>query len=188
MIRLTRTDIELLELAVLKVPWYMVCGDFHRRYGSSAKLAARLLELQAADTMADQLRHRRETLAEREQVQASKNELLRWNEARTIVRRRMEELAEQIAETEQATSSIDQQRERLQAQLKTVIAPREAEALQSEITAIDRKLTSPALYADEPSEVAALGKARSEAVRKMAAAEDEWLALTTEFEANITKR
>lgn len=98
-----------------------------------------MLELQAADTMADQLRHRRDTLAEREQVQASKNELLRWNEARTVVRRRLDELAEEIAETEAASAEIDRHRDRLQAQLKTVIAPREAEALQSEIQTLNRK-------------------------------------------------
>ena len=98
-----------------------------------------ILELQAADTMADQLRHRRETLAEREQVQAAKNELLRWNEARTIARRRMEELAAEIAQAEQTSATIDQHRERLQAQLKTVIAPREAEALQSEIANLQRQ-------------------------------------------------
>lgn len=102
-------------------------------------MSGAVLELQAADTMADQLRYRRDTLAEREQVQAAKNELLRWNEARTVVRRRLEELAAEIAETEAASAEIDRQRERLQAQLKTVIAPREAEALQSEIQTLNRK-------------------------------------------------
>jgi predicted nucleic acid-binding Zn-ribbon protein len=98
-----------------------------------------VLELQAADTMRDQLRHRRETLSEREQVQAAKNELLRWNEARTVARRRLEELAAQIADAESQAADLDRHREKLQAQLKTVIAPREAEALQTEIATLTRR-------------------------------------------------
>ncbi len=96
-----------------------------------------LLELQAADTMADQLRHRREHLAERDAVQAAKNELLRWNESRITVRQRVEELTAEIDDTEQASAKLDRQREKLQAQLKTVIAPREAEALQREIATLN---------------------------------------------------
>lgn len=98
-----------------------------------------LLELQAANTMADQLRHRRENLAEREQVQAAKNALVRWNEARTVMRKRLDELGEEIERAEQESKEIDRHRERLQAQLKTVIAPREAEALQSEIASLDQR-------------------------------------------------
>ena len=45
---LNEIDRELLELAVLKVPWYMVCGDFHRRYGSAGALVKRLFELSDA--------------------------------------------------------------------------------------------------------------------------------------------
>lgn len=99
-------------------------------------MSGTLLELQAADTMSDQLRHRREVLAEREQVQSAKNALLRWNEARTVVRRRLDELAAEIEQIEADTAKLDKQRDRLQAQLKTVIAPREAEALQHEIATL----------------------------------------------------
>jgi len=56
-------------------------------------------------------------------------------------------------------------------------------ALQAEIARIDGKLASPTLYADAPAEAVALSKARSDAIRAMAVAEDEWLALTTELEA-----
>ena len=99
-------------------------------------MSTSLLELQAADTMSDQLRHRREVLAEREQVQAAKNALLRWNEARTVVRRRIEELAAQIEQIEADAAKLDKHRDKLNAQLKTVIAPREAEALQHEIATL----------------------------------------------------
>lgn len=102
-------------------------------------MSASLLELQAADTMAEQLRHRRDTLAEREQVQAAKNELLRWNEARTVVRRRIDELTAEIEQTEQQSADVVAQRDRLQAQLRTIIAPREAEALQHEIATLETR-------------------------------------------------
>lgn len=98
-----------------------------------------LLELQAADTMAEQLRHRRDTLAEREQVQAAKNALLRWNEARTVVRRRIEELTAEIEQAEAQSAEVVEHRDRLQAQLRTVIAPREAEALQHEIATLETR-------------------------------------------------
>ena len=99
-------------------------------------MSASLLELQAADTMSDQLQRRREVLAEREQVQAAKNALLRWNEARTVARRRLEELVAEIERVESEAAKLDKQRDKLQAQLRTVIAPREAEALQHQIATL----------------------------------------------------
>lgn len=98
-----------------------------------------LLELQAADTMADQLRHRRGALAEREQLQATKNELIRWDHGLQVMRKRLAELGTQIEESEQASAKIDAKRDKLQAQLRTVIAPREAEALQHEISTLDQE-------------------------------------------------
>ncbi|MDJ0767887.1 MAG: C4-type zinc ribbon domain-containing protein [Ilumatobacter sp.] len=96
-----------------------------------------MLELQAADTMADQLRHRREHLGEREQMQAARNALVRWDQSRKVMRQRLDELSGVIEECESKSHDLDAQRDRLQAQLKTVIAPREAEALQSEIATVN---------------------------------------------------
>lgn len=48
---LTKLDENLLELAALEVPWYMVCGEFHERYGSPGALARRLFELRDADLL-----------------------------------------------------------------------------------------------------------------------------------------
>lgn len=98
-----------------------------------------VLELQAADTMADQLRHRREHLAEREQLRAVKNHLLRWDQAGTLKRKRLDELTEAIESAEAESAEIDARRERLRLKLKTVIAPREAEALQSEMAALQAR-------------------------------------------------
>lgn len=98
-----------------------------------------LLELQAADTMADQLRHRRDHLVEREQLQASKGALVRWNEARILAKNRFDELAAQLRRIEAASDDIDAKRADLEKKLTTIIAPREAEALQREIAELVRQ-------------------------------------------------
>lgn len=102
-------------------------------------MTAPVLELQAADTMADQLRHRRTTLPEREQLQATKNDLIRWDQTLQTIRRRLDELNAEIERAEQRSHAIDTKKGKLQGQLRTVIAPREAEALQSEIAVLDRE-------------------------------------------------
>ncbi len=52
---------------------------------------------------------------------------------------------------------------------------------QNEIAELDRKLADPKLY-ERPADMAALSKARAEAVRAVAEAEEAWLALSTELE------
>lgn len=102
-------------------------------------MTAPLLELQAADTMADQLRHRRGQLAERDQLQATKNDLIRWDQALQTVRKRIRELGDEIEQAEHRSEEIDAKVARLQGQLKTIISPREAEALQGEIAVLQRE-------------------------------------------------
>ena len=102
-------------------------------------MTAPILELQAADTMAEQLRHRRGNLPEREQLQATKNDLIRWDQSLQTIRKRLDELTAQIDQAEQRSRAIDTKKTRLHAQLKTVIAPREAEALQAELATLDRE-------------------------------------------------
>lgn len=102
-------------------------------------MTAPLLELQAADTMADQLRHRRSHLPERDQLQATKNDLIRWDQALQTIRKRLDELSAQIDDAERRSHAIDAKKADLQAKLRTVIAPREAEALQAEIATLDRE-------------------------------------------------
>lgn len=98
-----------------------------------------ILELQAADTMADQLKHRRESLIEREQLQASRNALVRWDQARTVMRKRLDELSAMIEKSESESATIDKKRDKLQKQMRTIIAAREAEALQHEIATLDER-------------------------------------------------
>jgi predicted nucleic acid-binding Zn-ribbon protein len=98
-----------------------------------------VLELQAAETMSDQLKNRRERLVEREQVQAARNNLIRWDQSRKLLHQRLDEIEAQIDQSEKESHDIDRRRTKLEAQLKTVIAPREAEALQSEIATLNAR-------------------------------------------------
>ncbi|HEY5663638.1 MAG TPA: C4-type zinc ribbon domain-containing protein [Ilumatobacter sp.] len=98
-----------------------------------------VLELQAAQTMADQLAHRRARLPERDQVQAARNDLIRWDQGRQRLRQRLDELAGAVDQSESAAHDIDEHLARLQAQLRTVIAPREAEALQHQIASLHER-------------------------------------------------
>jgi predicted nucleic acid-binding Zn-ribbon protein len=101
--------------------------------------AARLLALQEVDTEADQLVHRRENLPEREQVAAASGALSTWESERSSLRTRMDELAQRIEEAEREAAEIAEHKTRLEAQMKTVIAPREAEALMHEIATLDER-------------------------------------------------
>ncbi len=55
--------------------------------------------------------------------------------------------------------------------------------LTKKIADIDAALADPTLYDRDPARVATLGKERADAATALAAAEDEWLALSSEYEA-----
>jgi ATP-binding cassette subfamily F protein 3 len=55
--------------------------------------------------------------------------------------------------------------------------------LTRKITEIDAALADPKLYDRDPARVATLGKERAEAVSALSAAEDQWLALSTDYES-----
>jgi predicted nucleic acid-binding Zn-ribbon protein len=107
--------------------------------GAADTAATRLLALQRVDTEADQLTNRRERLAEREQLAAASEQLREWERARAVMRVRMDELTEIIERSETGAAEIAVHKQRLEAQLKTVIAPREAEALMHEIATLDEQ-------------------------------------------------
>jgi ATP-binding cassette subfamily F protein 3 len=88
-------------------------------------------------------------------------------------------------------SRPDQEKRRAAAQKRNDTAPlrrriRDIEArmdrIQKELGEIDEKLGNPALYARNPMDAAFLSKARADAARKLAAAEEEWFAANAEFE------
>jgi predicted nucleic acid-binding Zn-ribbon protein len=96
----------------------------------------RLLELQTTDTTIDQLRYRREHLPEAEVARTARAAHAAWERSVADLRAELDRLAEEVEADERTAKDIDTKRNRLQQQLRTVIAPREAEALQHEIATL----------------------------------------------------
>lgn len=99
-----------------------------------------LLALQSIDTESDQLTLRRERLPERADVATHSEQLAGWERRRSALRARIDELTEAMDDAEQRSARLRADRDRLQTQLKRVIAPREAEALMHEIATVERSL------------------------------------------------
>jgi predicted nucleic acid-binding Zn-ribbon protein len=100
-------------------------------------LPEQLLSLQAVDTEADQLEHRRARSPLRDALTAASTAMADWERRRAALAGRIEELAGSIEAAERRGGDLATQKRRLEDQLKTVIAPREAEALMHEIATID---------------------------------------------------
>lgn len=98
-----------------------------------------LLELQASDTLTDQLRHRRAHLPEQADVDAAHHALDALRRQQAELQREIDQIEAAIARSEAESHEIDVQRERLEKQLKTVIAPREAEALMHQIAGLKER-------------------------------------------------
>jgi uncharacterized protein len=96
-----------------------------------------LLALQQLDTELEQIEGRRRRLPERARLA----EVKALHTTHTTERLRLQEIVEEaLAAIDQAETSgaeIDRKKARLEAQLKTIIAPREAEALMHEIATLD---------------------------------------------------
>lgn len=97
---------------------------------------AALLALQLLDTELDQIEGRRRRLAERVRLA----EVTAAHATHTTERARLQAIVDAayaaIEQAEAAGADLDRKKARLEAQLKTVIAPREAEALMHEIATI----------------------------------------------------
>jgi predicted nucleic acid-binding Zn-ribbon protein len=100
-------------------------------------VASQLLALQHIDTEADQLRVRRERLPERDDLAVRTDQLNAWEQRRTQLNDRLAELDTAIESAEKRNAELGADRDRLEAQLRTVIAPREAEALMHEIETVN---------------------------------------------------
>jgi len=92
-----------------------------------------LLELQRLDTLSDQLAHRRAHLPERDAAGSAATALRAAEQRRHQLTQRDQELVAAIAGLEGESAELVTHRQRLEAQLKTVISPRAAEALLNEI-------------------------------------------------------
>ncbi|CAN5520641.1 C4-type zinc ribbon domain-containing protein [soil metagenome] len=119
-----------------------------------------LLALQGLDTDVDQLRYRRAHLAERLAADEAHAALATLRRRLDTLTARQAELATAVDDAEHRGTELGTHRTRLEAQLKTVIAPREAEALMHEIETID-------------TERSALDDAELELLEEQATVDDE---------------
>lgn len=103
----------------------------------ATSLPQRVLALQAVDTEADQLALQRGRHPLREELAAQTEQLKQWERRRSALRERIDELGAAIEEAEQRGAELSGHKTRLERQMRTVIAPREAEALMHEIATID---------------------------------------------------
>ena len=99
-------------------------------------MSEKILELQAVDTATTQLTHRRAHLPELEVVRAARADLEAWGRRRSTADTRIAELSADIEAAERSSHEIDEHLAKLEKQLRTIISPREAEALQHEIATL----------------------------------------------------
>jgi predicted nucleic acid-binding Zn-ribbon protein len=95
-----------------------------------------LLALQVVDTTADQLGHRREHSPLHDDLASASSAMRSWEQRRTALRSRIDELGASIDDAERRGAELLAHRQRLEQQMKTVIAPREAEALMHEMATL----------------------------------------------------
>ena len=101
--------------------------------------AAGLLALQLLDSELDQIEGRRKRLPERAALATATAAHQAWEAEQQVQLDRVAASARAIDEAEVAGAELDRKTAKLQAQLKTVIAPREAEALMKEIDGLDAR-------------------------------------------------
>jgi uncharacterized protein len=107
---------------------------------AAATIPEILLALQALDTQADQLQHRKKNSPLRTDFADATAQARSWERERDAIRTRIDELGVSIERAEERGAELQSHRQRLERQLKTVIAPREAEALMHEITTIGAQI------------------------------------------------
>lgn len=152
-----------------------------------------LLELQDADTAIDQVGHRRRNLPERARLDALIEERREVDRRRVALTAERDSAAVEIAECETETAAIDDHKARLAAQLRTVIAPREAEALQHEIATLeerrsgldDRALTAMDTQGAAEAALAALDAGEGERAAELAAAEEALRSVEGDLDAEV---
>jgi hypothetical protein len=149
---------------------------------------AGLLALQDLDTRLQQLANRRLRLPERAALASAKASLAAHDSAAAACATRVAAAEAEIERIEHQAAALTTRRTRLEAQLKTVIAPREAEALMSQLATIDQQrdelddneLIAMEAQAEAEAEAASLATirpqllaARDEAAASLAASEQQ---------------
>lgn len=107
---------------------------------TAATIPEILLALQAVDTQSDQLQHRRKHSPLRADFADATAQARAWERERDATRTRIDELGVAIERAEERGAALLTHRQRLEQQMKTVIAPREAEALMHEMATIGEQI------------------------------------------------
>jgi predicted nucleic acid-binding Zn-ribbon protein len=149
--------------------------------------SAALLALQEIDSALTVIDNKRPRLPEVAAHRAASDALAAHQERMADAQRRIDEATAAIETTEHASADLVTKRTRLEGQLKTIIAPREAEALMHQIDTIngqrsdldDQELVSLDLQAQAEAELAELSSALP-ALAESAALADEQLRVATE--------
>lgn len=152
-----------------------------------------MLALQLLDSQLDALEGRRRRLPERAAVEAAAAAHATHAAERTRLEAVIAEAGAAIESAERAGVELDTKRARLEAQLKTVIAPREAEALMSEINGLaakhgeldDGELEAMERQADAESALAALADAEPALLDAVATATAALQAAEAELDAEV---
>ena len=126
----------------------------------------RLLELQLADSHIDLVRMRIPKLPEVVAATAAAAAVTAWEKRADALRVKIAELEASINASEKANGTIATKRDRLEKQLKTVIAPREAEALMHEIALLNTERA--ALDDEELAAMDALAEAEDQLAEHVA--------------------
>ena len=92
-----------------------------------------MLALQTIDTGIDQAVHARDRLPALLEARAADADVVAWRERRRLVETRQTEAQSELDRIEAESDEIGRTRERLDKQLKTILSPREAEAIQHEM-------------------------------------------------------
>ncbi|MEI7547757.1 MAG: C4-type zinc ribbon domain-containing protein [Actinomycetota bacterium] len=124
------------------------------------------LQLQAVDSALDALANRRPRLPELAVHDRDKSAVAAVESAMAVAQARVDAAQKAIEAAEHAANDLTAKRVRLEAQLKTVIAPREAEALMNQIATIngqrgeldDQELAALDEQAAAEAEIAVLGQ------------------------------
>lgn len=96
-----------------------------------------LLALQDIDAAIDQIGHRRRRLPELARRAAAASTVRTLTDERDAATQRAAQAEEEVAAAEKSALDLAAKRARLDGQLKTIISPREAEALMHEIATLD---------------------------------------------------
>ena len=155
-----------------------------------------LLELQLADTAIDQLRYRLGHLPEVLAYKEAAGELDVWNKRAAALRQQIVDFEAAMAVTEKQTAVLSSQRDRLEKQLKTVISPREAEALMHEIETLssqrsvldDAELSAMESVAANEAELNSHSQAHDDLRAKVQTASDVGDAAVAAAEADLAQR